>query len=81
MVVNQDFVLNVPDNISLAGAAPLMCAGITVCFREITLHKLLLHERRHAIKALYVATISSLSGAYHYAAHSSSSRVLSHLQG
>jgi cinnamyl-alcohol dehydrogenase len=30
MVVNQDFVLNVPDNISLAGAAPLMCAGITV---------------------------------------------------
>lgn len=35
MVVNQDFVLNVPDNISLAGAAPLMCAGITVCFQQI----------------------------------------------
>jgi hypothetical protein len=31
MVVDQDFVLHVPNNISLAGAAPLMCAGITVC--------------------------------------------------
>jgi hypothetical protein len=73
MVVNQDFVLNVPDNISLAGAAPLMCAGITVCFQELTLYNLL-HECRYAIKTLHVASISSLSGAYHDAAHSSSSR-------
>lgn len=30
MVVNAGFALHVPDNISLAGAAPLLCAGITV---------------------------------------------------
>lgn len=30
MVVNEDFGLHVPDNLNLAGAAPLMCAGITV---------------------------------------------------
>jgi cinnamyl-alcohol dehydrogenase len=30
LVVNADFALHVPDNISLAGAAPLLCAGITV---------------------------------------------------
>lgn len=30
IVVNEDFVLHVPDNLDLAGAAPLLCAGITV---------------------------------------------------
>ena len=29
VVVKQDFVLMVPDNLDLAGAAPLLCAGIT----------------------------------------------------
>lgn len=29
VVVKQDFVLKVPDNLDLAGAAPLLCAGIT----------------------------------------------------
>jgi alcohol dehydrogenase (NADP+) len=29
IVVNQRFVLRVPSNLSLAGAAPLLCAGIT----------------------------------------------------
>src|ERR1051326_2220072 len=29
IVVKQDFVLRVPSNLSLAGAAPLLCAGIT----------------------------------------------------
>ena len=29
VVVDQRFVLHVPDNLSLAGAAPLLCAGIT----------------------------------------------------
>jgi uncharacterized zinc-type alcohol dehydrogenase-like protein len=29
IVVNQDFVLNIPANLDLAGAAPLLCAGIT----------------------------------------------------
>ncbi|CAN5556414.1 NAD(P)-dependent alcohol dehydrogenase [soil metagenome] len=30
VVVNEDFVLNIPDGIDLADAAPLLCAGITV---------------------------------------------------
>lgn len=30
IVVDEDFVLKVPNNIDLAGATPLMCAGITV---------------------------------------------------
>lgn len=30
IVVNQDFVLHIPDNLSLDGAAPLLCAGITL---------------------------------------------------
>jgi alcohol dehydrogenase (NADP+) len=29
IVVHQDFVLRVPDNLSLSGVAPLLCAGIT----------------------------------------------------
>lgn len=29
IVVDKDFVLSVPDNLDLAGAAPLLCAGIT----------------------------------------------------
>lgn len=29
IVVDKDFVLNVPDNLELAGVAPLLCAGIT----------------------------------------------------
>ncbi len=29
IVVDQDFVLNIPENLDLAGAAPLLCAGIT----------------------------------------------------
>jgi uncharacterized zinc-type alcohol dehydrogenase-like protein len=29
IVVSQDFVLRVPDSLDLAGAAPLLCAGIT----------------------------------------------------
>jgi uncharacterized zinc-type alcohol dehydrogenase-like protein len=29
VVVDERFVLNVPDNLGLAGAAPLLCAGIT----------------------------------------------------
>lgn len=29
VVVDQDFVLNVPDNLDLAAASPLLCAGIT----------------------------------------------------
>lgn len=29
IVVNQDFVLNVPENLELAAVAPLLCAGIT----------------------------------------------------
>lgn len=29
IVVNEDFVLKVPDNLDLAAAAPLLCAGIT----------------------------------------------------
>lgn len=29
IVVNQDFVLQIPDNLDLAAAAPLLCAGIT----------------------------------------------------
>lgn len=30
VVVDEDFVLRVPSNLDLAGAAPLLCAGITV---------------------------------------------------
>ena len=30
VVVKQDFVLKVPDSLDLAGAAPLLCAGITM---------------------------------------------------
>ncbi|GFH33227.1 PKS_ER domain-containing protein, partial [Haematococcus lacustris] len=30
VVVDQDFVLNVPQKLSLDAAAPLLCAGITV---------------------------------------------------
>lgn len=30
IVVSQDFVLKVPDALDLAGAAPLLCAGVTV---------------------------------------------------
>ena len=29
IVVNEDFVLHIPSNLNLAGAAPLLCAGIT----------------------------------------------------
>lgn len=29
IVVSQDFVLKVPDDLDPAGAAPLLCAGIT----------------------------------------------------
>lgn len=29
ITVDQDFVLRIPDNLDLAGAAPLLCAGIT----------------------------------------------------
>lgn len=29
VVVNEDFVLRIPDNLDLAAAAPLLCAGIT----------------------------------------------------
>lgn len=29
IVVNKDFVLSVPENLDMAGAAPLLCAGIT----------------------------------------------------
>jgi len=29
IVVNENFVLRIPDNLSLSGAAPLLCAGIT----------------------------------------------------
>ncbi|EJF89265.1 NAD(P)-dependent alcohol dehydrogenase [Bartonella tamiae] len=29
VVVNEDFVLKIPDNLDLAAAAPLLCAGIT----------------------------------------------------
>jgi alcohol dehydrogenase (NADP+) len=29
LVVNEDFVLRIPDNLPLAAAAPLLCAGIT----------------------------------------------------
>jgi len=29
IVVNQDFVLRIPENLNLAAAAPLLCAGIT----------------------------------------------------
>ncbi len=30
IVVNQDYILHIPENLSLAGAAPLLCAGITL---------------------------------------------------
>jgi alcohol dehydrogenase (NADP+) len=30
IVVDQDFVLRIPENLPLAGAAPLLCAGITL---------------------------------------------------
>ena len=30
LVVNTDYVLRVPDGLPLAGAAPLLCAGVTV---------------------------------------------------
>ena len=30
VVVVEDFALRIPDNIPLEGAAPLLCAGITV---------------------------------------------------
>ncbi|STX29922.1 oxidoreductase, Zn-dependent and NAD(P)-binding [Legionella beliardensis] len=30
IVTNEDFVLHIPDNLSMAGAAPLLCAGITL---------------------------------------------------
>ena len=29
-VIDQNYLLRVPDNLDLAGAAPLLCAGITV---------------------------------------------------
>src|SRR5213078_1685807 len=29
ITVEQDFVLSIPDNLDLAAAAPLLCAGIT----------------------------------------------------
>jgi len=28
-VVDEDFVLRIPSNLDLAGAAPLLCAGVT----------------------------------------------------
>lgn len=30
MVVDEDFIINIPDSLDLADAGPLMCAGITV---------------------------------------------------
>ena len=30
IVVNEDYVLNLPDNLEMAGIAPLLCAGITL---------------------------------------------------
>lgn len=30
VIVDQDFVVSVPDNLPLAGVAPLLCAGVTV---------------------------------------------------
>lgn len=29
VVVREDFMLHIPDNLKMAGAAPLLCAGIT----------------------------------------------------
>jgi hypothetical protein len=31
VVVDEKFVLRIPENIDEAGAAPLLCAGITTC--------------------------------------------------
>jgi uncharacterized zinc-type alcohol dehydrogenase-like protein len=30
IVINQDYVLRIPDNLDMAGVAPLLCAGITL---------------------------------------------------
>ena len=30
MVIDENYALHVPDNLNLAGTAPLLCAGITV---------------------------------------------------
>ena len=30
MVINEDYAVNIPDNLSLDGVAPLLCAGITL---------------------------------------------------
>ena len=30
IVVNEDYVLSLPDNLDMAGMAPLLCAGITL---------------------------------------------------
>jgi uncharacterized zinc-type alcohol dehydrogenase-like protein len=38
VVVDQDFVLHVPKNLDLAGAAPLLCAGITT-YSPMRFHK------------------------------------------
>lgn len=37
IVVDQDFVLNVPDKMNVAAAAPLLCAGIT-CYEPFVKH-------------------------------------------
>src|SRR6202000_1678643 len=38
VVVDEDFVLRVPRNLDLAGAAPLLCAGITT-YSPLRFHK------------------------------------------
>jgi alcohol dehydrogenase (NADP+) len=39
IVVDEDFVLRVPQNLDLAGAAPLLCAGITT-YSPLRFHKI-----------------------------------------
>ncbi len=35
IVVDQEFVLRIPANLDLAGAAPLLCAGITTYYKNL----------------------------------------------
>ncbi|CAK9080535.1 NADP-dependent alcohol dehydrogenase C 2 (Ms-ADHC 2) [Durusdinium trenchii] len=53
IVVDQDFVLNVPDNMELAEAAPLLCAGITT-------YSPLVHYNLRANQRLAVAGMGGL---------------------
>jgi len=57
-VVDENYVIRIPDNLDLAGAAPLLCAGITV-------YSPFVHfgiASRHRVGVLGLGGLGKLSG-------------------